>query len=723
MPQQPSDAAGWEPVATDTAGWEPVGERPRAGHPLPGSPKGVAYTWRNPKEYLGQQATELSDIAQQTQGRASTPDIWKEGKYAGSRPLLEQAGNAILSGTAETGSVIAKLGAGLMDWKTAAGLLVSKLSPTAGAAFFAHQGAKGAYDAIQNGQATPDNVQNFLLGLSTVAAAGAGAGEGAPKDAAGLSKVGQLRKAASERVQPFARKVTGVEQAVKEDVTKTAEKNSQVLAENKAKRGDVMKDNLTRQREANTEIDREKISIAEKNRQIETGNKAQQEAVAKRGELEKTVDQHSLKLGEHISKVEESVAKEANQKFDKVREKVGNPETPADGLVASVHDIEENVLQGIPENIKEFRAILKMEGPPEELAGAIKEHYGWDPEGNEPLTWNKLQSLKSRMDARLRKSRGMNGDLKRGLYQAREAVVDEMGKMAEANGAGTEWQEAREFWKNYKQDFHEPTGPSGSGSPVAQALDAVDPKNIRQPFLNKQATTGNRGVQILRKYPQHGGEAAAAHAETLLDTHKQMMGLPDKPRTEALKSSPEVHEMPARKPVPKVPESPTVDATKVAKEAIAQRAKNWGSFNARDIGILTSGTLGELMGSMFGHTTLDRVIGAGIGVGAYEGGKYAASRALNKPAVVEWLAKMPPEEAAVLSKIPGADKVKVITGLTDAAIEQAKMGKPVRLSPEARRILGQQNVARILAASTGNASQIVKTPGEARDRMRQYAPQ
>jgi len=637
----------------------PSPTRPPAGRPIPGSPKGVAYTWNNPKEMIEQAAKDLGETSQSEAEKGSTSDIWKGGKVTGERTPLDQAGHQILSGIAGGGEVAAKLTAGLMDWKTAAGLLVSKLSPVAGAAFFANQGAKGAYDAIKDGKATPENVQNLLLGLSTVAAAGAGAGEGAATDAAGLSKVGQLRKSMAERAQPFARKVTGVEPAVKKAVGKAAEKHGTALQDTTAK----------------------------------------QDSVAQRAGLEKTVDEHSMKLGEHIKNVESSVAKEANARFDKVREKVGNPEAPADALVASVKDIQHNILQDIPENIKEFNSVLKLEGPPPELAGAVKEHYGWDMEGGEKLTWEKLQSIKSRIDARLRNSRGMNGDLKRGLYQGREAVVDEMGKMAEANGAGTEWQEAREFWKNYKQDFHEPTGPSGSGSPVAQALDAVDPKNIRQPFLNKQTSIGNRGVQILRKYPQHGGNEAAEHAETLMDTHKQMTGIPDKP-------------MPAN------PATPTVDATKVAKDAIATRALNWGSFNARDIGILTSGYLGGFLEHIFKGGGVEFP----VAVTAYEGGKYAASRALNQPGVIEWLSKTPPEEAAALSKIPGADKVKVITGLTDAAIEQAKAGKPVNLSPEARRLIGQQNVARILAASSGNASQIVKTPGEARDRLRQFAP-
>ena len=51
---------------------------------------------------------------------------------------------------------------------------------------------KEVYNEIQQGKATPENVQNFLLGLSTAVASGASSG-----GESGLSKVGELRKAAA----------------------------------------------------------------------------------------------------------------------------------------------------------------------------------------------------------------------------------------------------------------------------------------------------------------------------------------------------------------------------------------------------------------------------------------------------------------------------------------------------------------------------------------------
>ena len=475
-------------------------------------------------------------------------------------------------------------------------------------------------------------------------AIGVGIGSQAASEigARGLSKVGELRTTMKEGVQPFARKFTGVEGDLKKNVTQAAEKTA--AAE-----------------EAHAE--------------------ATDTAVQRQG-LAKKLDETSMKAREHIGKVEASVAKEANAKFDAVRAKIGNPETEAKPLVDAVKSAEENILQGIPENIKEFRSIIGHgEDVPVELQQAYAEATGAMPEGPQPITWDKLQSLKSRIDSRLRNGGRLNGDLKRALYSVQDTIVNTMGDVAEQHGGAELWSDARKSWRQYKEDFHEPTGPSGSGSPVAKALDAVDPKNIRQPFAATQSTLGNRGVDILRKYPQHGGTEAAATVEEMMGHHENLRKMgSDK----------------AIKPV----KTPTVDALQASRDSIAKKAANWGSFNARDVGIIASGGLGELIGGLFGGSLPERILGAATGVGAYEGGKYAMSRALNNPKVVSWLEKTPKAEYEALQKIPGADKVRIINAVTDAVI---KSGKPVKLSPAAQQLIGPANVARI-AAATGAVS-------------------
>ncbi len=526
-----------------------------------------------------------------------------------------------------------------------------------------------------------------------------------------VSKLVGTPAEAKSRLQPFLRKASGAEAALEGEAVKAADKFGKDVAENKAKRTGIMKENLETQRAARMKIDQDKVLLAEKNRGIEAENKTAAEKVAKRGDLTKAVDEQSVKVKQAVEGVERKVYEEGNKKFEAVRAKIpGDAQVSPEPLVATVRNVEKNVLQNIPENIKEFRSILKS-APIEEGLQGFAESHGLEPIGPEPVTWDKLQSLKSRLDARLRSRSPMNGDLKRGLYETRDAVVDNMGKLADSHGATGEWAEARNFWRQYKEDFGESTGPAGSASPVAQSLNAVDPANIRQPFLRTQSTLGNRGVDILKKYPQFGGTAAATAIEQLVNTHKSMTELPKKATPTPLGTPKEAVQLPENKTLPKRPEAPTVDAHKVALQAIAQRAKNIGTFNARDVGIMASSVIAG---------PIIKAIAGKVGEGAssllpqaaitYEGGKYAASRLLRNPAVAEWLSRTPPEEAAalkaMLKSIPGGDQVKVLNLLTDEAKAAAKGGTAVQLSREAKDILGSARVAAIVAAGGANANQV-----------------
>lgn len=666
----------------------------------------------NPQQALAEAGQEAGEIAQEYQTEA-TPAMFREGKYAGDRPLLDQAANAIASGTFEMIGVGAKLASGLTDWKTAAAFLVSKLSPAASAAFFATQGAKQAYDAVRNGDTSPENVQNFLLGLSTVS--GATAGGMAEKSATPAD----IKKGISERVHSFARRSTEATQDVKAAVKESGEKHAEATARNRAEREEAMRGNMRMRQEQLTKDDQTKIKVQDKNRQIEAENtRAQEEQAAQvnqRNETLRTVDEQSNQLGTKIRDVEQKVGREANRKFEEVRAKIGNPEAPSDDLLEAVATAQDDVLQGIPEKVKEFQAILKMEGAAPEvqemraqimetqgLKGkyenltetqrnrvdfAVAQESGGIPEANEPVTWDKLQRLKTVIDDRMR-ARNVDPTMKRALGTVRDRIIEYMGQMAEQAGAGAEWGEARNFYRQWKEDFWEPSGPSGSGSPVAQAVEAVDPKNIRQPFLRTQATTGNRGVDILRKYGNYGGTEAATLAQQMIENQKNIGRVPTPAKPKALQPTPEVFPQPRSKPVPaKIPGQATVDIDQVARESIERTARRVGRLNAWDARVIAGSVIAGVLAPFLG---LER----GIELGAtYVGTKLALAKALENPKVMDWIARTPENELRSLYQLPNIDKVNVQTALTDAAIK-AKATP----SPQLQRFLGAKNVARILAA-------------------------
>jgi hypothetical protein len=528
------------------------------------------------------------------------------------------------------------------------------------------------------------------------------------------------------------RSLTEAKSATRDAVEGAIDKQTKALEKNRADKVDTIKGNLRAQREALTDFEQEKLKTAEKNKAIESQNKAAAEQVEKRKGLAKAVDEQSVALGKSIEQVEAKVYKAADAKFNAVRAQIGDVETPPDNLIAAVKNVETNILQDIPENVKEFRSILKLEGeegespilyqndravrPDDPGYESLREAYRQrgannypNPIGDEssPLTWDKLQSLKSRIDARLRSRARVNGDLKRGLFSVRDSIVDEMGNMAEANGAGELWGDARDFWRQMREDFHEPTGPSGSGSPVAQALDAVDPKNIRQPFVRTQSGVGNRGVDTLRKYSEYGGTEAATLVEQLLRAHEEMAGLPKKAEAKPTKPTPEVKELPKSKPAPPTPEKPTVDLAEVSRKKIQQTAERIGRLNAWDARIIASSIIAGLLSPFLGMR-------GGIEMGAsYVVTKLYLARMLEKPGVVEWIAHPPAEEIAILKKLPGAEKINIQTGLTEAAIQAGVKN----LSPEVRDFIGMKNAAKIMAG--GGAVKVRKPAGVQKKELQQ----
>ena len=650
------------------------------------------------------------------------------------RGALARAGAGVMSGVEGIVRVTDQITAGLLDPKTAVAFLVSKFSPAAAGAYFMTQSSVGATDAgrdiAKNGW-TPENTERLMLSLAGIAG-GATMTESAPKT---TLKAGELLKKLKEKVHGVTRNLTEARQGVREAVVNEGDKYANELSKNQEDRREAVQENIDKDTNAKADIERSERETAEKNREIEAKNQASRDAVARKAELSKKVDKQSAALGKTIEQVEAKVYKAADEKYNTVREKLGitkdnpGPTVPPDRLINTVRNVQTEVLRDIPEDVEEFRAILKMAPDEEGAAPAVAPTATFQgepisatnyptfegtgrpeaqpPEPAEiaegkPLTWDKLQSLKSRIDARLRSRGRINGDLKRGLFQVRDVIVEEMGGIAERNGAAEEWTDARNFWRQMREDFHDSTGPSGSGSPVAQALDAVDPRNIRQPFLRTQSGVGNRGIDILRKYPAYGGTEAATQAEQLILDYNEMTGLPDTVKETPTVKAPK-HKIFGFKEVPEQPAPPTVNTEQVSRQKIQETAQRIGRLNAWDARIVASSAFAGILAPVLGF---ERGVEVGVGLVVT---KYLLGRALEKPALVEWIARTPPAELAALSKLPQAQLVNVKSAITATA----ELTKAKYISPQLGAFLGPENVKRILAASGAVAgSQTRKSAGQ-----------
>jgi hypothetical protein len=211
-----------------------------------------------------------------------------------------------------------------------------------------------------------------------------------------------------------------------------------------------------------------------------------------------------------LNQLDRALRDRAGTMFDAVREKVSQsaqPPLPGTELGSAARAALSKVT-GSSDLPKPFRDILAKypESEPEfiEYQGAKipKDNRLYDVlkqqgVGQSPsVTFKDLQGYYSETGAELAKGT-LLGDVYVATRDLHNAVGNMMQEMADQAGAGKQFWDSRVFYRNYMDAFHEPTGPSGSGSPIAQTLLAKDPTTAVAKF---SGAAGDRGVAILRRY-------------------------------------------------------------------------------------------------------------------------------------------------------------------------------------------------------------------------------
>ena len=266
-----------------------------------------------------------------------------------------------------------------------------------------------------------------------------------------------------------------------------------------AERAKAIQENADAQREYNQKIGK----TAQHNREVAAAERAQAQQAARL-----QVGGSQLIYG--LRQLDKTLRDRACQMFDAVREKVTKskqPPLPGTDLGTAARAALSKI-SGSSEIPKPFRDILAKY--PESEPGAIEYQGAQIPRGHPlydvlaknggasapPVTFADLQGYYSETGAELSKGT-LAGDVYVATKDLHNAIGDMMQKMANSAGASKEFWDSRVFYRNYMDTFHEPTGPSGSGSPVAQALLAKDPAVAVDKFTGD---AGDRGVADLRKY-------------------------------------------------------------------------------------------------------------------------------------------------------------------------------------------------------------------------------
>jgi hypothetical protein len=307
-------------------------------------------------------------------------------------------------------------------------------------------------------------------------------------------------------------------------------------------------------------------TAAEREHAHKIGQVAQQNRAATAAERAKSDQAAQMQVGGSqliygLNQLNHALHARASEMYDAIREKVGSATLPGSDLAVAARNALSKI-SGTSVTPPIFRDILGKY--PEAEPDTIPYQGAQIPRGHPlydilaqngavsapPATFADLQGYYSELGKEL--SRGtLPGD----VYTATRALQDSIGnmmqKMADSKGAevGKSLTAARKFYRNYMKTFHEPTGPSGSGSPIAQALLAKDPLTAVDKFAGD---AGDRGVANLRQY----SDSLANLAQKVRQTAQTKVSIPAR-KTVADIPSPKVQPVPAgaNLPLPPIMES------------------------------------------------------------------------------------------------------------------------------------------------------------------------
>lgn len=313
-----------------------------------------------------------------------------------------------------------------------------------------------------------------------------------------------------------------------------------------------------------------------------------------------------------LRQLDKALRAKANDLYGAIREKMADASLPSDTLADTVRAAQEKWIRGSPAKVAEFNAMLSAgePGPELTLANQTAQNMGYKDfrvaitnpltrstlsrvlppdvwqaaigQGTKPVSWNDLQGFYEETGAKIADGpQPGKADIYKALQQVHEEIGNQMGQLAETRGMDKQFDAARKFYREYMQTFHEPTGPSASGSPVAQALQAKDPEVAAAKFAGK---SGDRGIANLRRYSDSLANLAQqvrqnAQSNITVPARKPVDSIPPPevkpvPTGAALPLPPVLEQAPAPRAAalplpPVVPDAPTIPLELRPRETIS----------------------------------------------------------------------------------------------------------------------------------------------------------
>lgn len=311
--------------------------------------------------------------------------------------------------------------------------------------------------------------------------------------------------------------------------------------------------------------------------------------LVRRAQLENEYKRTANDLGKNVKETEARVKAHLDERWENLREHIGDVEADATPIQNAVREAEQNILQGSPESIKIFRNILR-ESPqledasifrgraslgdlPPAVAARVAEELGIEGPfgiGGGTINFKNLRGYYTEIGDKLAAG-NLPGDVYRAMKYVQKAIDNEITKIAESKGVLPEYQDVKAAWHDYKTDFHDMSSVRQGGSPLARAQRAVDPDYVAEPFTGKAR---ERAIATYGKYREFGAnpEQAARLSEIqnelggLAKPPGKKIPLPQKPPYPPAKIP-----KPSTKALPEYPASPKIPKPINPKELKSQQ--------------------------------------------------------------------------------------------------------------------------------------------------------
>lgn len=402
---------------------------------------------------------------------------------------------------------------------------------------------------------------------------------------------------------------------------------------------------------------------------VKEANRRALEEQKSRQAAEQKLKTSSEELRARIETAREKALKEGNEKYNAVNEKL-NP------LSADMEQVEGGWQD----------AMLKIKGT--EAEPTVLKSIGKRIEEGVPFTYNDLQGYYSELNAELSKGT-LPGDIYTAYDTMHEAIGEEMQRIADSQGVGSQLTNARNYWRRMKQTFGKPFNP---GDVANQTMKGVTPDFVKsEEMANRMRLLGSFDPEIPKA------------AQGIENAQRGLDALPkEKPLREILKQNPEkptptrippLQEAPAPvRPEPVTPETKTIDPEDIQKakrESLQKRADQIRHYaNRAALYVTTYRALAAVGRAAIGDPAALAAVPADIGEGiAVAGGGNMVASLLEKPRIVEMLTKATPADVeAIPPELRG--------GLGDIVDAARKRG--IRVSPALLKVARRGTVAAAL---------------------------